>query len=253
MKKHEPRQIVHKEWAAIETTVQQLQLQVTEEALHHFRVGVKKLRSLLQLANLPLPGKIKKAYAAAGKLRNLQLHRKNLGQHFKSEAIPAGYQDFLENELVYRENEFTRLVQHKKLLKGKKKLFGALPPAFTQKQWNLWLQKKKQRLHTMLQQPKNDDAALHQLRKLLKGLLFLEETGAGMQPRSSVLKKQKTIAGELGDYMDISASLFLLQQYLRGNQQPGENEKLAAMAAQLTDQKKAVKNTIVLQLSKPVV
>jgi len=122
------KHIITKRFTALEKGVKEINKDFDKDAIHAFRVQVKKLRTFLQLQDLKLPGKVKKVYAAAGQIREIQLQLKQIRKAWEDSPEPSGYLSQLEEELTKRKEFFTRLLEENHFGSSRRKLIKKLPP-----------------------------------------------------------------------------------------------------------------------------
>ena len=86
MDKSDPKNIIIKHYRALHKLIKTIDKDFEAEAIHKFRVEYKKLRAFLRMVSeekeeqlkIKIPGKLKKAYAVAGSIRDLQLQHKSI-------------------------------------------------------------------------------------------------------------------------------------------------------------------------------
>ena len=120
-------------------------------AIHHFRVEMKKLRALIRLVNLSdiehqnkIPKPLKSFYNIAGNIRNLQLHRQrvvNLCKNLSME-LPSLYLEFLKQEEESMQKEARQIAVNISLKDFEKKLLGKVPDQLTKEVRTAFVEKE---------------------------------------------------------------------------------------------------------------
>src|SRR6478672_10524069 len=105
MKEHAINGVLHTRLKKIQGHFHQLQESFDTEAIHDFRLEVKKLRGFLRLlqaglspgSQLKIPPHLKAIYEATGQIRNIQLHLEAMNLQCETLHLlsPAAYCSFL--------------------------------------------------------------------------------------------------------------------------------------------------------------
>jgi CHAD domain-containing protein len=151
-----------------------------KEEVHKFRVGVKKLRALLRLlfynktGNInKVPSRVKGLYNCLGNIRNLQLQEERIVQFtFRSNVWPYNYVGFIGSEQQVWKREAGRYKQ-KKLVKRNEAIRirkGMKKP--DKKQLKAYAIHQSALLQNLLLVEHFKDDDLHELRKILKDILY---------------------------------------------------------------------------------
>lgn len=232
--------------------------------IHHFRVEMKKLRAFIRLVNLAqpdhqhkIPGSIKKIYHLVGNIRNLQLQQQriaNLTRELMLE-MPRSYLQSLHNDEKLFQKVARQTAGEVSLGDFEKKLVNQAPYELNNEIINVYLQKNKTRLAGLLMLPVYYDEALHDVRKVLKDLMYnyeyLENALSAYMPDAlNDFKTVETFTVALGDFYDLCIALFLLSPvYVSQIVAPGETEVLNKLRAYLRLRKYTISNQIVLMLT----
>lgn len=153
------------------------------EDIHVFRVEVKKLRAFLHLAQAGLPGRrslklpkrLKKFYDAVGFVRILQLQQQNIGKSLKEtgEQVPEAYFNTLGMESAAYMIQAEDLMKDRKSFRREKSyILKKLPCSVSRSEIKEFVRVESERTAGLLKQLHLNDESLHQLRKLLKEILY---------------------------------------------------------------------------------
>ncbi|HEY0433993.1 MAG TPA: CHAD domain-containing protein, partial [Chitinophagaceae bacterium] len=200
------------------------------DANHDFRTAIKKLRAFVRLTNLSLPDtsnkiprRIRSFYHAAGDLRNLQLHARRLTEICRTMAIdePGAYQDALADQ-----QEFAR----KKMKDAAEtlspdnfeKLCKHTPPALHAAMKRRFVRDNIGRLVGLLALPFLTDELLHEVRKIIKDLVYNYECLASeikflVPSPLNRLEFMEDITQKLGDLQDLRMALMFLAPPFRSS------------------------------------
>ena len=227
-----------------------------EEAIHKFRVEIKKFRATLRLltfntpkANIKLPADCKKLYALAGSLRDLQIILQQTS--LRKYQLPHFERFLLKQQLLHQ----------KKWLKQSPKLALtqlnswldtiALAP-FNQQ---LLLSFLKQQLVIISQLVKHnpDEEAIHTMRKKLKDMLYncklLQENNGLTQAVKDLLpmKQMDELSDALGQFNDEQIFIAQLHQFQKSKLSIEEKLQLQHI---LRDEEKLLQQNRLLLLKK---
>lgn len=226
------------------------------DEIHSFRVEIKKLRAYIRLLNnglnkndqLKIDKKIKIFYHAAGQMRNIQLHKKRIEQLCENLQIekPELYLQLLDNELV-RQKELAKDAADKISWKdfekeSHDKLYGKLEKDFEER----FLLLKEERLEVLIALPHYYDEALHEIRKILKDMLYnWDEILPGLRYTQLSKESIETITDKLGDFQDLHMALQLIgPDYTRFIVNQKERDALDGLKNELQRIKDEHKNSI---------
>ena len=228
-----------------------------EDAIHDFRVEIKKLRAFLRLLSvavvgqesLKIPTQLKDFYTTVGDFRNLQIHSQRISTlcHDLSLPQPDLYFRFLQNEQATLKKNLHALAKTISWEKIKKETGKDVPPAIQEDHCRAFLLHKKLYLQQLLALPLSDEA-LHEIRKLLKDILynwqFIGLYATGTLP--ATIAQQKTIEAlttKLGDFQDLCTTTDLLQAYINNENNP-DTATLQLLQQKLLSQKQAFKAAV---------
>lgn len=231
--------------------------------IHLFRVEMKKLRAFIRLINLTVPGKqhkipkpLKSFYHIAGNIRNLQLHELrivNLSNDLFIQS-PTSYLQFLQDEEKSMKKKARQTADDISLKDFEKKLIKESPDQLSKEIKNVFVQKRKQRLEELLTLPFYYDEGLHEVRKILKDLMYdykyLENTIVAKLPSGiNQVKAMRTLTTALGDFHDLCVALFLVSAvYIDRMENTDEIEIISDLKAQLQLRKEDMKTEIITRL-----
>lgn len=231
--------------------------------IHHFRVEIKKLKAFIRYVNLAMPEQqqkipkeLKKLYSIAGNIRNLQLHQRrltNLTDDLLMES-PSFYLQHLADQEQKMQKEARRIAEKISIKDFEKKLVDSVPDDVDKSIKNVFVHVNRQRLEALLSLPFYYDEALHDIRKVLKDLMYDYKyltASIDVEIPSGVasLKAMEQLTSALGDFHDLCIALFLLSPvYLDQTPLGAESDKLNELKAQLKLRKEAMKDEIVRSL-----
>ncbi len=195
-----------------------------EDDVHRFRVRVKRFRAFLRLlkhavarpGKLKLPQKIRDLYHFTGSVRNLQLQRQRLPYvTTPGEAWPGTYLKWLEMEEHHWKQRAEGLAGGAAVLNKCKRYKHGLPQKLKRKQRKNFLWEKAGALHHIVLLEQWQDRDLHQLRKILKDILYTWDYVAAYMvffvPASWSSRSQiEAFTEELGTFQDLCITLDLL-------------------------------------------
>lgn len=229
-------------------------------SIHHFRVEMKKLRALIRLVNLSciedqnkIPKSLKSFYNIAGNIRNLQLHRQRITDLSKDLSIepPSLYLQFLKEEERAMEKEAQQLAVNISLKDFEKKLISKIPDQLTKEVRIAFVEKRRRRLGELFTLPFYYDEGLHEIRKILKDLMYnyeiLQDVIVAEFPSAiNHLKPMQSLTQTLGDFHDLCVALFLLSSiYLEKVSDRDEADVLNQLKTQLQLRKENMKEEII--------
>jgi CHAD domain-containing protein len=135
-----------------------------------------------------------------------------------------------------------------------KKLIKESPDQLSKEIKNVFVQKRKQRLEELLTLPFYYDEGLHEVRKILKDLMYdykyLENTIVAKLPSGiNQVKAMRTLTTALGDFHDLCVALFLVSAvYIDRMENTDEIEIISDLKAQLQLRKEDMKTEIITRL-----
>ncbi len=176
-----------------------------KEDIHQFRVHYKKLRALLRMAHggrykTDMPVSMKKLYAAAGALRNLQIHNNTVAAYFGTYGtLPTHYMEVVANAIQTAGNEYNREYKRNSFSRSRHIITHHLPHHLRRSRLKKWMDDTDKPIQGLLQNATTDEQ-LHELRKYIKDRIYTDEY-------APVHRELKAMAQALGDYLDASILL----------------------------------------------
>lgn len=189
--------------------------------IHHFRLEIKKLRAFVHLIYVEkedhhskIPKDLKLFYNLSGNIRNLQLHQNRI-KHLCNDLlleIPAVYLQCLDDEEKGLKKQARQMAKNISIKDFENKLIEEVSGKITRKMQNDFIQKNLTRFHELLALSFYTDEALHEVRKIMKDLMYNVKylEAGGLIPSLPGLKSMNAITTILGDYHDLCISLSLL-------------------------------------------
>ncbi|RTL58812.1 MAG: CHAD domain-containing protein [Sphingobacteriales bacterium] len=190
----------------INKTIVQIRSSSDEELIHDFRVQFKKIRAIIRLTgNLKTPSPLKNLYAAAGKVRELQLLKNQLQKIQPVDGLSQFY-NFI-NQQIYSSLECLKNIAVNDYKKDLEMLVANADDYLTVRQVKKFTHKKTEDLKKIFQLPRKTDKSIHDARKIIKDLVYsfhtLEETGVdGFYLSPAEKEFLLTISTELGIFQD---------------------------------------------------
>ncbi len=246
MKRLHPDKEIQKRLKAMRLCAEKVSLHFGEEDIHQLRVNYKKARALIRLSNgkkvkklLPLP--LKDLYAAAGRIRDLQLHTKSVKHYFKDlDAIPAHYLDAVNAELKEAKEGYTRCYKRVSFQRIIKSATANIPSNIRHREIKQWVEKQWKRIDKIIQSSP-DEEQLHEIRKHLKDLHYTQ-----------LLSKEKghdELIDDLGGFIDMKVQIIFNDHFI--NSASADEKKIFAAASfQWAMEKSAMMEKIMNQLEK---
>lgn len=235
-----------------------------EEAIHDFRVEVKKLRALFRLRSscpgakeLHLHPSVRKYSNALGEVRCFQLQQQAVLQFCqrRKQALPAQYLTLLQQLEVLAQWQATVVAKAVSIKQTKRRLKISGAVFCQQACVENFVARKKHELLKFLLLPIRADEDLHQLRKILKDLLYtwplIKETVNDFFPDGVLTRECCDIFSEkLGEFQDLCTSLRCLQPAaISLSVNKDEAGVLQAMRLSCEDQKRRLRTEIENMLS----
>lgn len=195
-----------------------------EDDIHFFRVEIKKLRAFIRLVNLSgaqkehkIPKPIKKFYYALGSIRNLQLHQKRIRALSRDLSIkyPSGYLQCLHDKEKLKKTKALRMAKPNSFKKFKKQLIKEAPAELSKQSKDAFVQMSKSRLVQLLALPFFYDETVHDVRKIIKDLMYnyeyLESSINNVIPSAlNNSESMEILTSVLGDFHDLCVLIFFL-------------------------------------------
>lgn len=250
MKKSAVAHIIEKRCRHLQRQQEQLIAGFAMEANHNFRVEVKKLRALLRLLrhshspDLQLPKSLRLFYRSVGEVRSLQLQREMVQAVCQDLAcpVPVGYLSLLYGKEKLARKHVKENARDVSISRLRHQLTRLLPPGLRKADVQDFVEQKRVQLVGYLNLTHLTDEALHNIRKLLKDLLYVwpwieSVLATSLFPEQFSKTNCMRLAEQLGKFQDCCTSLsFFSPAYLAGL--PVEEQKKVAVIRQECIRKK---------------
>jgi CHAD domain-containing protein len=226
---------------------------------HNFRVEIKKLRAFLRLVTLAspeqpqkIPKSLKKFYNLVGDIRNLQLQDQRIDGLCEILLIrkPDVYLKCIHDEEDSKKKKAQKLKEDISLDDFEKKLADDVPEKLTVENKNALIENYRSRLTQLLALPCYFDETFHDIRKLLKDLMynhgFLERAiSTLMPPMLHDLATIEMLTSVLGDFHDLCMAFFFLSpSHLFELRNDNEKAVLDELSMYFNLRKENIKNEI---------
>ena len=261
MKREEIIDVFHKRLKKIKKCYSLVVQDFDIDAIHDFRVEIKKLRAFIRLLNtetanhqIKIPGRIKEFYGATGEIRNLQLHEQKLVS-FCSERqldLPGHYLSVLD-VLGKKEKEKAKRVGDRISFNHfEKSLIQAAPLTLSDESVQYFVLQKQRALQRLLQD--TSDETLHEIRKILKDFLynwgFISTYVSFFLPQYFTDSKNiDSMTTMLGDFHDVCVAISFFNSSLTEMKNEGvEKEQCELIKKEFEDNKAHLKDEILLSL-----
>ena len=265
MKRKRLRQVINKQFHQLHIDLNNMMNGFDGEAIHAFRVQYKKSRACLRMLSqgtgdqgrLKLSRRIKKVYALAGQLRDLQLLRQEIKTVTRNQpAMPLAFLVNLQNKIAGLKPELSQYCCGISVTKNQKKLVKRLPVRFSRKQVNRYIRQKWDEVRQALVSAGNTDKSIHGIRKAVKDLLYI--TAIGKKIRKTVLTSSpwpvdqqnpfKKILDDLGEFQDRTVWIALLRSSLAAGLKATEKKQIDAIRKNLIRDKNYRKSRLLHQM-----
>jgi CHAD domain-containing protein len=237
-----------------------------EDENHNFRVEIKKLRAFIRLVNLcntenlnRIPRAIKKFYQTAGDIRNIEIHEQRIERLCEDLLIekPQLYLQSLINEKEKKTKKLKRAGKDVSIKQFKKELINTAPAELADEIKIQFVQKSLSNLLQLLFVLYGNEEALHEIRKLLKDLMYnyeyLQPYVTSMMPAGlDDLNALEGITSLLGDFHDLYLGIYFLSpKYLNKLADKVEIDTCHQLKAYLELRKENIRHELI-NLLKPV-
>jgi hypothetical protein len=184
MKQSEIEGIIEKRFRKINAAFDNVRMHLSEDEIRLFRVKVKKLAACLHLLDaekdyahpIKVPQKITKTYQLAGTIRMLQMQQYKIQKTLKGKQViaPEAYLKLISDEILQHISAFnTHLKGIKPFKKEEEKVSALLPKHLSQKTVQQFIQSNGDTIEKLLAPVFLPDQSFHEVRKLLKNLLYI--------------------------------------------------------------------------------
>jgi CHAD domain-containing protein len=257
MEQKEMEQLIKKYFKKLRHLLSEIEKDFDPEAIHHFRVQVKKLRALLRLLatelqdadDLRLPKQLKELYLSAGKVRDMQLHLITVNNTYDEANKPAAYLLLLQNELEKCKVELRLIIKKDSLPGSEVIIISNLPAQLSPENIKVFIRQKEAIINILLSaaQLTNDD--LHTVRKNVKDVLYvikaLKEDAERPELvsflRDNEIKKATVLAEELGKFIDTCMAVSFVKPSRLNEINGAERKQLQDMRKQWQSEMDSVK------------
>jgi CHAD domain-containing protein len=206
------------------------------EDFHALRLGIKKIKSVLTFLNFFAPDfskqkyytPYKKLFSLAGAVREIQIQQTQL-KEYTSNPLLAKYFDGLSSELEHHHEAFAELIDKKlrKKIKSNTKKVDTYFQKAAKKLMSQYLLEEQHRIQILLKADKLAKKDVHDLRKQIKDIYYLQKI---FQPKDNRLVVADEFQELLGQWHD---NQVLAKDILKGaknhNLQPDEVKALMAL------------------------
>jgi hypothetical protein len=216
--------IISQRFRRINKSLKKLKKTSSPASIHLFRLDVKHLDSFLKLLamekNIPgsilIPDRVKKAFRKTGELRLIQLEKEYIRTAASKFDMhkPVHYFKMLKGEEKRLKKSTRDYFEKIKPLKTAK-FIHHLPGEIRQSTIQTFYEAQTAALHKLLTREKWNEKSMHEVRKILKNLLY---NRAGIKNISikrifsgEQLELIKELESKIGSYHDLCSALRLLQ------------------------------------------
>ncbi len=182
-----------------------------EETIHDIRTIYKKLRALFrwQQVGKKQYSSLKKIYAAAGEIRNVQVTQKRI----KNLADLTGFDHWLQASLLNLKAAWDKTVTHKELTEFRKRIYDLkVKPSIHKK----FIKKKIKLILRIVSLSMISDEFIHNIRKAIRDIEGIYEYLLQIENRqlAAKLRRLKVISHEIGEYIDLVTAVKLFDTYI---------------------------------------
>lgn len=258
MNRHQIQHIIKRHSRNLKKHFKNVNQDFAEEEIHQLRVEYKKLRAFLRLlcwqANRRekefLPRRLKRCYAIAGAIRDLQLQQKRLPLlNGTSNNQPGSYMHQVKEQINILKPTLNKLLRKKTINKIEKKIGAIIPEDIGSKKLMYYFEDILQSITSLVKQDTMSDQDVHKVRKLLKDFFYNRKAIA--KSGELVFDSKEFIYGdldqlleEIGRYIDKCRSIDLLKPPFTGELNSENKQVLSRVRAQLLQEKSNLKNTL---------
>lgn len=223
------------------------------EEIHGFRLKTKKLRAFIRLINTNIPvyrkikieGKIKSFYKTTGNIRNLQLHQQRVSLICDNMLLekPVQYSQHLHNEENRQKKKAGRLADKIVFEHFRKEIIDFVPDKVKAKSVQAFVIQKQRTLLELIFLLTYSDEALHEIRKILKDLLYdwkyiSSYVPAALPAYFTNKKNIKVFADKLGQFHDLCIALYFFKSVYIDKITDDEDNKISLSVKQQLEETK---------------
>ncbi len=260
MQQKEIEHIIKKIFKKLNQLLSQIKKDFEKDAIHDFRVEVKKFRAFLRLLaleledadDLKLPKKLKEVYSSAGKVRDIQLQLFRINDIYKEENKPSEYLLLLQKEMKKWKKELQIVLEEKPLPKTEEKIISNLPAQLQPESIKNFFQQKAANVNALISARAFADDELHSTRKNIKDIIYIfkvfKEDARIPIPvllwNKTELKKAENLAHELGLFNDVCIALSFVRPAWLNEINPEERKRLQTIRIQWNSEKESLKEKL---------
>ena len=271
MDKSDPKNIIKKHYRALHKLIIIVNKDFETEAIHQLRVEYKKLRAFLRMISeekekqekIKIPRKVKKAYAVAGSIRDLQLQHKNMsaitGEHTKK---IKPYLKLLDHQVRILKPQFRHIPLDKAIDKCTKETGGLILEKVNTIVAGRFINNNCLAITAIITSGNFSDLNMHTIRKHLKDIFYtmqkLESAGEEIKFHAiEILHPEKnyldTLLEEFGNLQDKITSISLLDEHWLRPLGKANREILLSIKDTLIAEHNAIKKAIIQRLEHEIV
>ncbi len=230
------------------------------EDIHGFRIEIKKLRAFIRLINTNIPKeekikigeKIKSFYNTVGTIRNLQLHQLRVNSLCNEMLVekPLQYMQLLHNEENKQKNKAGRMADKISFKHFWKKINHFTPGKLNTELVKIFVTQKQQSLFDLIFMVEYSDKALHEIRKVLKDLMYNWKYISSYLPAALPVyftnkKNLNVFTSKLGEFHDLCIALYFFNTvYIEKIADEKEKKLLLSMMLKLERMKGMMREEI---------
>ena len=262
MKQKTLQKIISRYYSRLDKLFGQLLAGFDPNRIHDFRVEFKKFRALCRMLRnspddkLPIPKKLRTAYRNTGALRDLQLQAERI------RALPPDNwhsgDRYIQELLDDQDHLKLQLIKIGRPGKSGKKLFrNNIPKKFSVSQFRDYADKQWAGIHALIVMPGMSEPELHQIRKLLKDLMYNRRY---FPKEKDVLQKSQwkkyeivymdKLLEQLGDFQDRCTAVSLLNVFYLTGLDLRQREHFILLKQQWSMNRDQLRNKLINRLHK---
>ena len=271
MDKSDPKNIIIKHYRALRKLIITINKDFETEAIHKLRVEYKKLRAFLRMISnekpsqekIKIPHKLKKAYAIAGSIRDLQLQQKSITGITTAVAKETkSYLKKLRRQVRILQPQFRNIPLDKTIDKRIKKTEKLILEKINTIVAGRFVDNNCAAIVSIITGKNFNDANMHAIRKHLKDIFYtiqkLESAGAEINFQSGeILNAEKKYFDELlekfGNLQDKSTSISLLEEHRIRPLGKADNEILMRIRNVFIAERDTLKKAIIQRLEHEII
>ena len=271
MDKSDPINIIKKHYRALHKLITIVNKDFETEAIHQLRVEYKKLRAFLRMISeekekqekIKIPRKVKKAYAVAGSIRDLQLQHKNMlaitGEHAKK---IKPYLKLLDHQVRILQPQFRDIPLNKTIDKCTKETEELILEKINTIVAGRFINNNCIAITAIITSGNFSDVNMHTIRKHLKDIFYtmqkLENAGKGIKFHIiEILHPEKnyldTLLEEFGNFQDKITSISLLGEHWLRSLGKANREILRRIKDTFIADHNAIKKALIERLEHEIV